>query len=47
MDTYKCLECGDRIEKDSDDEDDPICPTCGGCNMVQVFGVLAQTDGPV
>jgi len=47
MDIFKCLDCGDRMEKAPDDEADPTCPACGSYNMVQVFGELAQTDGPV
>ncbi len=47
MDTYKCLDCGERVEIDPDEEVEEICPVCGSVNLVQVFGALAQTDGPV
>ncbi|MGI2336286.1 MAG: hypothetical protein ACRKGH_06575 [Dehalogenimonas sp.] len=46
MDTYKCLDCDSRVEIDPDEEVDIECPDCGGSSLVQVFGILAQTDGP-
>lgn len=47
MDTFKCLDCGEGIEKSADDTGDLVCPACGGLNLVEVFGILAHTDGPI
>lgn len=33
MDTYKCLDCGDRIETEPDKEVEVICPVCGSVNL--------------
>ncbi|KTB48037.1 hypothetical protein [Dehalogenimonas alkenigignens] len=47
MDTYKCLDCGEQVETDADEEVEATCLVCGSVNLVQVFGALANTDGPV
>ena len=46
MDTYKCLDCGVRTKLNPDSKEEPICSVCGGSQLVQVFGVLAEQDGP-